>query len=51
MSFPGALLPEPLIGTQETSLWFWIFWHMGFGLAVIRHAWLSGRSATEAVSV
>jgi diguanylate cyclase (GGDEF)-like protein len=43
MSFPGALTDAPLIGSTETSLWFWVCWHVGFGLAVIRYAWCSGR--------
>ncbi len=41
-SFPGALMATPLIGSPESSLWFWVFWHVGFGVAVIRYAWLYG---------
>jgi diguanylate cyclase (GGDEF)-like protein len=50
-SFPGALMAAPLIGTPETSLWFWIFWHVGFGLAVIRYAWSGGRPSVRSPTV
>lgn len=36
-SFPGGLMPTPLIGTTQTSAWIWCSWHVGFGLAIIRY--------------
>ncbi len=50
-SFPGALTPSPLIGTPETSLWFWIFWHVGFAANVIRYASFCEREQPQAVTV
>ncbi len=44
LSFPGALMPGSMIGTPATSLWFWIFWHVGFAVAVMRYAWSTGYS-------
>jgi diguanylate cyclase (GGDEF)-like protein len=38
LSFAGALMPAPIIGSSESSSWFWIFWHAGFAVAVIRYA-------------
>ena len=37
-SFPGGFMPEPIIGTAESSVWLWCFWHIGFGLAILRYA-------------
>ncbi len=51
LSFPGALMPAPIIGTQETALWFWIFWHTGFALAVTRYAWRYGPEARLGASL
>jgi len=36
-SFPGGLMPTPLIGTRQTSAWIWCSWHVGFGVAIIRY--------------
>jgi diguanylate cyclase (GGDEF)-like protein len=47
LSFPGALMPAPIIGTQATSLWFWVFWHVGFAVAVMRYAWSTGQSNAQ----
>jgi diguanylate cyclase (GGDEF)-like protein len=40
-SFPGGLMPTQLIGTPQTPLWVWGFWHVGFGLLIIRYAWFA----------
>jgi len=39
-SFPGGLMPKPVIGTEESSIWLWCCWHLGFGLAILRYATL-----------
>lgn len=36
-SFPDTLLPGSLIGTSESAVWLWVFWHGGFGLGVLRY--------------
>ena len=42
-SFPGGMLAEPLIGTGTSAIWFWLYWHGGFGLAILRYAAIAGR--------
>lgn len=42
-AFPGAIVPEGLIGTSASAVWLWSFWHTGFALAICRH--VAGRSA------
>ena len=37
-SFPGGIMPAPVIGTEESSVWLWCAWHVGFGLAILRYA-------------
>jgi len=37
-SFPGGFMPGPMIGTTESAVWLWSFWHLGFGLAILRYA-------------
>jgi diguanylate cyclase (GGDEF)-like protein len=37
-SFPGGFMPGPMIGTNESAVWLWSFWHLGFGLAILRYA-------------
>jgi diguanylate cyclase (GGDEF)-like protein len=49
-SFPGGLMPAPLIGTVQTPLLLWCFWHLGFGLAIARYAWFAGRPASPSAS-
>jgi diguanylate cyclase (GGDEF)-like protein len=44
-SFPGGLMPEPLIGSAQTPALIWCLWHIGFGLAILRYAWFAGRTA------
>lgn len=36
-AFPGAIMPNGLIGTSASAVWLWSFWHTGFALAIIRH--------------
>ena len=38
-SFPGGFMPTPLIGSPQTPIWQWFFWHVGFGMLIIRYAW------------
>jgi signal transduction histidine kinase/CheY-like chemotaxis protein/HPt (histidine-containing phosphotransfer) domain-containing protein len=44
-SFPGGIMPGSLIGTPISAVWLWSFWHAGFGLYIIRYAWLAKRPA------
>ncbi len=45
-AFPNAIMPGNLIGDTHSPVWLWVFWHGGFGLAVLRYAvsvtWLGG---------
>ena len=43
MSFPGGIMPDPVIGTAASGLWLWAFWHIGFAAAVIYYACSAGR--------
>ena len=36
-AFPGAIVPDGLIGTSATAVWLWSFWHTGFAIAIGRH--------------
>ena len=47
----GGFMPAPLIGTAQTPLWVWWFWHVGFGLAIIRYAWFAARPVPPPASV
>ena len=51
ISFPGVLMPAPLIGTPTTPLWFWVFWHVGFSGAVMRYAWFNGRANSHGTGI
>ena len=42
-AFPGAIVPDGLIGTSASAVWLWAFWHTGFAIAIARHA--TGRQA------
>lgn len=38
-AFPDAVLPGgSLIGSKISAVWLWSFWHVGFGVLVLRHA-------------
>jgi len=50
-SFPGGFMPGPMIGTNESAVWLWSFWHLGFGLAILRYATMAqplGRASSVA---
>ena len=47
-AFPGALVPDGLIGTSATAVWLWAFWHTGFAVAIARYA--TGRQAQAEAS-
>jgi diguanylate cyclase (GGDEF)-like protein len=38
-SFPGGFTAAPLIGSPQSPIWQWFFWHVGFGVLIIRYAW------------
>ena len=39
-AFPGPASPLPALGNPVTNFWLWSFWHVGFPLAIARHALL-----------
>jgi signal transduction histidine kinase/CheY-like chemotaxis protein len=47
-SFPGGVMTASLIGSAASSVWLWSFWHAGFGLCIIRYAWLARRPGRAA---
>ncbi len=36
-AFPGAIVPDGLIGSSATAVWLWACWHTGFAIAIGRH--------------
>ena len=50
-SFAGGFMPVPLIGTPQTALWLWSFWHLGFAMAILRYAWFAARPTPPGSSV
>ena len=50
-AFPGGLVTGMLIGGRGSSVWLWTYWHVGFGVAIIRYAWLARRRDTPPMSV
>ncbi len=36
-AFPGAIVPEGLIGASATAVWLWACWHTGFAVAIMLH--------------
>jgi diguanylate cyclase (GGDEF)-like protein len=42
-SFPGTLMTGPLIGAPGSSVWIWLYWHAGFGLAILRYTHIATR--------
>lgn len=41
LTFPGAFSPTGLLGAGlQTAAWLYIFWHLGFPIALILYAWL-----------
>jgi diguanylate cyclase (GGDEF)-like protein len=50
-TFPGGLMQDPIIGTSISPVWLWSYWHIGFGLLIIRYARGSEDIAGTSVSV
>jgi diguanylate cyclase (GGDEF)-like protein len=46
-----AFLPGPLSAGDQTEFWLWSFWHVGFGLAIIRYAWFARKPEPPKSSV
>src|SRR5687767_7512682 len=39
MSFPGLFASQPLVsGGPQTTIWFWVFWHLGPPLYTLAYA-------------
>ena len=49
--FPGGIMPGSIIGTPVSAIWLWSAWHGGFGLYMIRYAWLANRQSSRKVSL
>ncbi|WP_167541838.1 diguanylate cyclase [Herbaspirillum rhizosphaerae] len=50
-AFPGGLMAEPILGTSSSAVWLWCYWHIGFGLLIIRYALSADDVAGTAASV
>ena len=50
-SYPDGFLEHPLIGTPGTTICLWNYWHAGFGLALVRYAYIAGRPQRRLISV
>ena len=47
-AFPDAVLPGgSLIGSTTSAVWLWSFWHVGFGMLVLRYAIASRRRESQ----
>ena len=42
-AFPGAIVPDGLIGASATAVWLWACWHTGFAIAIARY--VTGRQS------
>jgi diguanylate cyclase (GGDEF)-like protein len=50
LSFPGLFAPQGLLGAgPQTTVWLYVFWHVGFALFVIAFALLKDESAQSHV--
>jgi len=50
LTFPGVFAPGGLLGAGlQTTVWLYIFWHLGFPFAVLGYVWL--RNTDRATSV
>ena len=48
LTFPGAFSPTGLLGAGlQSTAWLYIFWHVGFPIALLIYACLSGEKPTE----
>ncbi|MDB5825139.1 MAG: response regulator [Herminiimonas sp.] len=44
LSFPGAFIKgEQIFGGPQTTIWLWVFWHVGPALGVLSYAWTEYR--------
>jgi diguanylate cyclase (GGDEF)-like protein len=50
-SFPAGWADAQLIGGPSSAAWIYILWHFGFGLAIIRFAWLAARDPPPPASL
>lgn len=50
-AFPGGLMEASIIGSTGSAVWLWCYWHIGFGLLIIRYATSSDETAGAASSV
>jgi len=47
LMFPGAFAPTGLLGANtQSAAWMYLFWHFGFGAAVLAYAILKDRDVT-----
>src|SRR5436309_26552 len=50
LSFPGIFAHEPLLGAgPDTTIWLWVFWHIGLPLSALAPAYFAGDGLTPAV--
>lgn len=48
LSYPGVFAPDGIIGGgNQTTVWLYIVWHVGFPLFVITYAWLKNEERTS----
>jgi hypothetical protein len=48
LSFPGLFAPQGLLGAgPQTTVWLYVFWHVGFALFVIAFALLKDEAASS----
>jgi Membrane-associated sensor, integral membrane domain len=52
LTYPGAFTPTGLLGAGvQSTAWLYIFWHLGFPLALLVYAWLKDEKYTMQVSM
>jgi signal transduction histidine kinase len=50
LSFPNIFSNEPIIGSgPDTTIWLWVFWHLGPPLFALAPAWFAGDGLRPAV--
>jgi signal transduction histidine kinase len=50
LSFPGIFAIEPVLGAgPATTIWLWVFWHVGLPLFALTPAWCGADGLTPAV--
>ena len=51
LTFPGAFAPTGLLDAGlQTTAWLYIFWHLGFPIALIGYAWLKDKPPSAAAA-